>query len=69
MLLHSVNFNKNYYTYREALNVLKNDMGLIPIHHRETNNYFMFRINNVNKNLHHFITHKFNDLFYRVYQY
>lgn len=69
MLLHSVNFNRNYYTYKDALNVLKNDMGLVHIYHRKTDNYFMFRINKVNKNLDHFITHKFNDLFYKVYQY
>jgi len=69
MKLHSINFNKNYYSYNDALNVIKNDFGLIPIHHRKTSNYYMFRINNVDSNLKHFTTVKYKDLFYKVYQF
>jgi hypothetical protein len=69
MLLHSINFNKDYYDYNDALKVLIIDMGLTPIHHRQTNNYYMFRINEVDKKLKHFTTVKYKDLFYKVYQY
>lgn len=73
MKLHSVNFNKDYYDFNDALalalKVLKNDMGLIPIHNRQTKKYYMFRINSVDSKLKHFTTTKYKDLFYKVYQF
>jgi len=68
MLLHSINFNKKYYNLRDVIKALK-EMKLYPVYGRETENYWMFRINEVNPDLKHFTSQKMSDYYYKVYQY
>lgn len=69
LLLHAINFNKSKFTKEETLETLR-DLKQYPIANRDTDNFYMYRINPVNSDLKNFYTTSLADgLINFVYQY